>query len=64
MKTILITAIAGDVAQAVATIIRETFPDWYLIGCDIHSRHGAELFVNKWYVAPRADSPDYYSWIE
>ena len=64
MKRILLTAIGGDVSQAVALIIREEFPDWYLVGCDIQERHAGELFVDKYFHAPRADSPDYFSWIE
>jgi len=64
MTTLLITAIAGDVAQAIAQIVRETFPDWRILGCDIHFRHGAALFVDEWSVAPRADSINYQLWIE
>lgn len=63
MKTILLTGIAGDVAQGIAYIIRTMYPDWYLLGCDIHDRHGADLFVDEWVIAPRADSQDYISWI-
>jgi len=63
MTTILITGIAGDVAQGIAQIIRDRFPDWRILGCDIHDRHGATLFVDEWDNAPRADSPDYIPWI-
>jgi carbamoyl-phosphate synthase large subunit len=64
MKTILITAIAGDIAQSIALIVRETFPEWRVLGCDIHDRHGAELVVDEWFIAPRATSPDYKLWLE
>jgi len=64
MTTILITAIAGDVAQASAQIVREQFPEWHILGCDIHDRHGAALFVDDWYIAPRANSSSYLSWFE
>lgn len=64
MKTILITAIGGDIGQAVASIVRRTFPDWRILGCDIHARHAGELFVNQWFVAPRADDAGYLPWLE
>lgn len=32
MKTVLITGIGGDIAQGVATILRESRPDLRLIG--------------------------------
>lgn len=63
MKTVLVTAIAGDIAQAIAAIIRETFPDWRLIGMDVHDRHGGGLFVGKLYRAPRAADPRYEEWL-
>lgn len=63
MTTILLTGIAGDVGQGIAQIIRNRFPDWRILGCDIHDRHGAAIFVDEWVIAPRADSPDYISWI-
>ena len=64
MKTLLITAIAGDIAQAIALIVRETLPDCRILGVDIHDRHGGGLFVDEWYLAPPASSPDYGSWME
>lgn len=63
MKTVLVTAIAGDIAQGVASIIREKFPDWCLIGIDIHRRHGGELFVDKLFQAPKASDPCYDDWL-
>jgi carbamoyl-phosphate synthase large subunit len=63
MKTVLITAIAGDIAQGIASIIRETYPDWRLLGMDIHARHGGELFVDKLFQAPKASDPSYDDWL-
>jgi carbamoyl-phosphate synthase large subunit len=59
MTTLLITAIAGDIAQGIATLLRETYPDWRILGMDIHQRHGGGTFVDQFYLAPRADHPDY-----
>jgi len=64
MTTLLITAIGGDIAQGVATIIRETYPSWRLIGMDIHERHGGELFVDRLYRAPAASNASYDDWLK
>ena len=63
-KTVLITAIGGDIAQGVATIVRESFPDWRLIGTDIHDRHGGSLFVDTVIRAPTAGAADYDAWLQ
>lgn len=63
-KTVLITGIGGDVAQGVATIVRETFPEWRVIGMDIHERHGGVLFADIFHVAPRVDDSSYDGWLE
>ena len=63
MTTLLITAIGGDIALAVASIVREKFPGWRVLGTDIHAQHGAGLFVDNWFIAPRASSPEYGSWL-
>lgn len=64
MKTILITGIGGDIGQAVATILREAYPNIHLIGVDIHERHGGSLFVDKFLVAPPASSSEYLTWLD
>lgn len=63
MKTILITGIGGDIAQGVATIVRETFPGWRVVGADIHHRHGGALFVDQVFRAPVATDPLYDQWL-
>jgi len=64
MKTVLITAIAGDIAQSIALIIREAYPYCRILGMDIHERHGAALYVDRCFVAPRVSSPGYRIWLE
>lgn len=59
MKTILITGIGGDIAQGVATILRQERPDLYLIGVDMHHHHGGSLFVNECLVVPPARDDAY-----
>lgn len=72
MKTILITGIGGLTPRSIATIIRENHPDYKLIGCDtekkamgffMKTKAGRNL-IDKYYVAPRCDSPDYFPFIE
>lgn len=64
MNSILLTAIGGDIAQSIATIIREVYPNWRIIGCDINDRHAGFLFVDKYYTVPIAGSTDYLSKIK
>lgn len=59
MKTILITGIGGDIAQSVATIIREQRPDIRLVGVDMHEQHGGALFVDEVVIIPAANAPGY-----
>lgn len=63
MKTLLITGIAGDIAQGIATLLKEIYPSWRILGMDIHQRHGGGSFVDQNYLAPRADHPDYLSFL-
>lgn len=58
-KNVLITAIGGDIAQGIAAILRQSFPDWRLTGMDVHSRHAGSLFVDQFHEAPRASDPAY-----
>lgn len=63
MKTILITAIGGDISQGAATVIRESFPDWRIVGSDMKERHGGELFVDSLLRSPSASDDGYESWL-
>jgi carbamoyl-phosphate synthase large subunit len=58
-KTILITGIGGDIAQGVATILRESRPDLQLIGVDVHAQHGGHLLVDEFALVPSANAPEY-----
>ena len=54
MKSIFVTGIGGDLAQGVARIIKESFPNIHLLGSDIHERHGGKLFVDEFLLVPPA----------
>jgi carbamoyl-phosphate synthase large subunit len=59
MKRILITGIGGDIAQGVATILRENRPEIQLFGVDVHAQHGGHLFVDHISLIPSASASDY-----
>jgi carbamoyl-phosphate synthase large subunit len=59
MKTLLVTAIGGDVAQAAAMAIRRAHPDLVLIGTDAQTRHGGSLVVDRFEHLPPASASDY-----
>ena len=64
MKTILVTAIGGDIGQGAATVIRESYPDWRIVGADMSERHGGGLFSDLLLQAPAASDPAYRQWLE
>ncbi len=67
MKTILITGAGGLTPRSIAGIIRENHPDYRIIGCDIEKKAVGFFMkglLDDYYVAPRHDSGDYFSWIE
>jgi len=59
MKTILITGIGGDIAQSIATIIRDKYTKVQLIGVDMDLKHAGSLFVDKIFQVPAAIEKDY-----
>ena len=59
MKRILVTAIGGDISQSIAQCLRNNDNDVFLIGTDIHDKHGGSLFVDQFHTVPSAKSPDY-----
>ncbi|HYD79822.1 MAG TPA: ATP-grasp domain-containing protein [Paucimonas sp.] len=59
MTSILITAIGGDIAQGVATVLREARPEYRLVGVDMHDKHGGALFVDAFHVIPGAADDGY-----
>ncbi len=63
MTNILITAIGGDISQGAASITREAFPSWRMVGADISSQHGGSLFVDELLMAPPANDEAYVDWL-
>ena len=59
MKNILITGIGGDIAQAVATLVREARPGARIVGSDVHGQHAGRLFADECAILPPASDPGY-----
>lgn len=64
MKTLLITAIGGDISQGVAQIVREVLPDCRIVGTDVHTEHAGALYADEFILSPRASVPEYRAHIE
>lgn len=67
MKTILITGIGGLTPRSIAKRIRNNHPDYRIIGCDVEKKAMGffmKNLVDEHYIAPRCDSPEYFSWLE
>ncbi len=63
-KAVLITGIGGDIAQGVATILRESRPDLRLIGVDTHEQHAGHKFVDCFAKVPAAGATSYLAAIK
>ena len=59
MKRILVTAIGGDIGQSIAQCLRDYDNDVFLVGTDIHDKHGGSLFIDDFFVVPSANDPKY-----
>lgn len=72
MRTLLVTGIGGLTPRSIAKTVRENHPDYRIIGCDIEKKamgffmktpNGKSL-VDKYYIAPKCTSLDYFPWLE
>ena len=63
MKSILVTAIGGDISQSIAKIIRESDNNVRLLGVDMHCNHGGTLFVDEFIKVPPATDANYVDYI-
>lgn len=59
MKTVLITGIGGDIAQSIATIIKDEYAKVRLIGVDMSLENAGSLFVDMIFQVPAATSKYY-----
>jgi carbamoyl-phosphate synthase large subunit len=64
MTCILITGIGGDIAQGIATIVRQSMPGTRVVGTDVHEEHGGRLSCDDYVAVPRAIEPGWTGAIE
>ena len=59
MKRVLVTAIGGDIGQTIAQCIKNKYDDIYLLGTDVHDKHGGSLYVDDYITVPAANDSLY-----
>ena len=59
MRTILVTAIGGDIAQAIIRVLRAEITDVVVIGCDSELQPFYSSFVDEFFQIPRAGDENY-----
>lgn len=67
MKTILITGIGGLTPRSIASVIRKNHPEYKIIGCDVEKKAMGFFMkdlLDEYYIAPRCNDPEYFTWIE
>ena len=57
----LITGSAGDIAQSIATILKQYYKDCKIIGSDIHTEYISTDLFEQIFVLPRSTSSNYLS---
>lgn len=60
-RTILVTAVGGDIGQAIVRVLRRTEGVHRVIGMDAMDDHPAATLVDAFHRVPRADDPNYRS---
>ena len=60
----LVTATEGDVGQALVQILRSSFPEWSLYGCDRSSEFQRDSLFVEQILSIDASSADYVTWLE
>ena len=58
-KTILVTGIGGNVGQGILRILRNSFPQFHLVGTDINNITAGHYFSDFFHKTPYSDNPDF-----
>lgn len=59
MTRLLITGIGGDLGQSMARVARDSFPEFTIIGADLHFENSASLFCDDLRILPPASDSSY-----
>ena len=60
-KTILVTGCGGDIGTSVGRILKESYPNYKIIGADITLNSAGKFIFDLVELLPRAESPNYFS---
>ena len=60
----LVTAIGGDVGQAIAIVLKRHYPDCEIVGSDVKNIALKMDLVDKYLVSPPAEDLNFLSWIK
>jgi carbamoyl-phosphate synthase large subunit len=60
---LLITGVSGDIGFGIGRILRENYPDSFLLGCDVDEDCPSDVFFDCFVKAPYADSENYIGFI-
>ena len=58
-KRILVTGVGGNVAQGVLRIVKSSFPEIYLVGCDINKFNAGSHLCNESFQVPYSSDNNY-----
>lgn len=61
---ILVTAVGGDIGQAIVKVLRRIPFVYRIVGTDTSSDNAGMGFVDKFYIVPKAESPGYFTELE
>ena len=60
---VLVTAIGGDVGQAIATVLRRHYPECEIIGSDVRAMQSELNLVSGYLISPPAENAGFLGWI-
>ena len=61
---VLVTAIGGDVGQAIAIVLKRHYPDCGIVGSDVKKIASKMDLVSKYLVSPSADDANFLGWMK
>ena len=61
---VLVTAIGGDVGQAIALVLKKHYPDCEIVGSDIKKIASKMDLVDKYLVSPPAEDLNFLGWMK
>ncbi len=63
MTSFYISSVGGDIAQAIISILRNTYPSAVIWGSDLHREHAGMYLVDRFQVSPKFNSKLFLPWV-